>query len=407
MDNLTLSNDEPECEERPPLFLGFKMVLVGVIGTIIALIGFLENALAFYTFISSKALRNKSLLYLTCLSACDIFICFSYIEIMSVQIYAETILIFQFFCRHRGKIVFMAFLFGILFRGSIYFEIQIYYLKECEGFASMGVKISELARNVYYDGIWRFWTRRIATVFLPFFILLYCNAAIVVNLRKCNRENTIKMLVLYCIFGISVASCELRNRVKAATRSLIMVVTCYLFSNIIDVFIAAWEYLDGASLLQLEEFYSIATDVSSLLTILAASLRFPIYLINDKIILREVRFTVCFFYYHLAVCFSILSKRSRRKHHLKDELKLNNQNKINTHNSTDDIVLRKTRNSLGAVCISVTDIGINKQRSQHSIVALQMSPSQIAVRIPLVLEEHSSSEETILLLMLSAWITSI
>lgn len=67
-----------------------------------------------------------------------------------------------------------------------------------------------------------------------------------------------------------------------------MVVTCYLFSNIIDVFIAAWEYLDDASLLQLEEFYSIATDVSSLLTILAASLRFPIYLINDKLILREV-----------------------------------------------------------------------------------------------------------------------
>lgn len=67
-----------------------------------------------------------------------------------------------------------------------------------------------------------------------------------------------------------------------------MVVTCYLFSNIIDVIIAAWEYLDDASLLQVEEFYSIATDVSSLLAILAASLRFPIYLINDKIILREV-----------------------------------------------------------------------------------------------------------------------
>lgn len=87
---------------------------------------------------------------------------------------------------------------------------------------------------------------------------------------------------------LRVASRKFRSRVKAATRSLIMVVTCYLFSNIIDVFIAAWEYLDDASLLQLEEFYSIATDVSSLLTILAASLRFPIYLINDKVILREV-----------------------------------------------------------------------------------------------------------------------
>uniref|UniRef100_A0A8R1TUE6 G-protein coupled receptors family 1 profile domain-containing protein n=1 Tax=Onchocerca volvulus TaxID=6282 RepID=A0A8R1TUE6_ONCVO len=367
MDNETILNDEQECEEHPPLSLDSKMVLVGVIGTIIAAIGFLENTLVFYTFVSSRALRNKNLLYLTCLSACDIFICFSYIEIMS---------------------------------------IQIYHLEECEGFASMGVEISELARNVYYDGIWRFWTRRIATVFLPFFVLLYCNAAIVVNLRKSNRENTVKMLVLYCIFGISVVSCKLRNRVKAATRSLIMVVTCYLCSNIIDVIIAAWEYLDNASLLQLEEFYSLATDVSSLLTILAASLRFPIYLINDKIILREVRFNACFFYYHLAVCFSVLSKRSRRKHHLKGELKqqLNSQNKtLITHKSPDNITLSKTRNSLGAVFLSVTGIGLDRQRSHHSIVDLEMNASQIAVHIPLVLKEQSSSEvndnhETILLL---------
>ncbi|OZC08173.1 hypothetical protein X798_04789 [Onchocerca flexuosa] len=282
----------------------------------------------------------------------------------------------------------------------------IYHLEECEGFASMGVEISELARNVYYDGIWRFWTRRIATVFLPFFVLLYCNAAIVVNLRKSNRENTVKMLVLYCIFGISIVSCKLRNRVKAATRSLIMVVTCYLCSNIIDVIIAAWEYLDNASLLQLEEFYSFATDVSSLLTILAASLRFPIYLINDKIILKEVRFNVCFFYYHLAVCFSVLAKRSKRKHHLKGELKqqLNSQNKtLIIHKSPDNITLSKTRNSLGAVFLSVTGIGLDRQRSNHSIVGLEMNASQFAINIPLVAEEQSSSEandnhETILLL---------
>lgn len=69
-----------------PFFEGFKMVLVGVIGTIIAAIGFLENTLVFYTFVSSRALRKKNLLYLKCLSACDIFICFSYVEIMSVQV---------------------------------------------------------------------------------------------------------------------------------------------------------------------------------------------------------------------------------------------------------------------------------------------------------------------------------
>uniref|UniRef100_A0A0R3RWH7 G_PROTEIN_RECEP_F1_2 domain-containing protein n=1 Tax=Elaeophora elaphi TaxID=1147741 RepID=A0A0R3RWH7_9BILA len=429
MNNSTITIDGSECEEHPPLSLislihlklnrdkklskNFKMVLVGVIGTIIAIIGFLENTLVFYTFVSSRALRNKNLLYLTCLSACDIFICFSYVEIMSVQIYAEYFHYFPLF-RLWHNYLRVAFAISHIAICTISFLIMAAaierYLqngtsRKCEGFASMGVKISELAHNVYYDGIWRFWTRRIATVFLPFFVLLYCNAAIVVNLRRNNRESTIKMLVLYCIFGISVASCKLRNRVKAATRALIMVVTCYLFSNIIDVFIAAWEYLDAASLSQLEEFYSIATDVSSLLTILAASLRFPIYLINDKIILREVRFTVCFFYYHLAVCFSILSKRSRRKHHLKGELKerFSIQRETITHNRTDNTPIRKTRNSLGAVFISVTGIGLDQQRLRNSIVALEMSPSQIAVRIPFTNEEQSSTEindnqETVLLL---------
>lgn len=79
-----------------------------------------------------------------------------------------------------------------------------------------------------------------------------------------------------------------------------MVVSCYLCSNIIDVFIAAWEYLDSASLMELEEFYTIVTDVSSLLTVLASSLRLPIYLINDTIIRNEVEF-------HF-IAFSFLSK---------------------------------------------------------------------------------------------------
>ncbi|VDM96041.1 unnamed protein product [Thelazia callipaeda] len=338
MDNETWLLNELECQERPALFLKFKMIFVGIIGTLSALIGFLENILVFYTFISSRVLRHKNLLHLTCLSVCDIFICFSYIEIMSVQVFAEYFryfpllqlwhsylkvafatshiaicsasflimaaaferylqigttlklfiqLIFQFFCRHRGKIVIAAFLLAVLFRGSVYFEIQIYHLENCEGFASIGVRVSELAQNVYYDGIWRFLIRRIATVFLPFFVLSYCNAAIVVSLRRNNRKNTIKMLV---ILFLSATSSKLRDRVKVATRSLMMVVTCYLCSNIIDVFISAWEYLDSASLMQLEEFYSTATDVSSLLTTLAACLRLPIYLINDKVIRKEVMF---------------------------------------------------------------------------------------------------------------------
>lgn len=69
---------------------------------------------------------------------------------------------------------------------------------------------------------------------------------------------------------------------------LIMVVTCYLIANIIDVFIASWEYIDGESLRNFGEFYTIATDTSSLLSVLSASLRLPIYIANDEVIRHEV-----------------------------------------------------------------------------------------------------------------------
>ncbi|EJW72639.1 hypothetical protein WUBG_16451, partial [Wuchereria bancrofti] len=82
---------------------------------------------------------------------------------------------------------------------------------------------------------------------------------------------------------------------------------------------------------------------------------------------------------------------------------LNSQSKTITHNSTENITLRKTRNSLGAVFISVTGIGLGRQHSQHSVFALERIPSQISVRIPLAVKEQSSSEitdkhETLLLL---------
>lgn len=81
----------------------------------------------------------------------------------------------------------------------------------------------------------------------------------------------------------------MKSRLKTATRMLIMVVTCYLCANIIDVFIAAWEHIDGESLMQFGEFYTLATDVASLLSVLAASLRLPIYVINDAVIRKEVK----------------------------------------------------------------------------------------------------------------------
>uniref|UniRef100_A0A915DBW8 Uncharacterized protein n=1 Tax=Ditylenchus dipsaci TaxID=166011 RepID=A0A915DBW8_9BILA len=82
-------------------------------------------------------------------------------------------------------------------------------------------------------------------------------------------------------------------RVRSATRMLIAVVTCYLLANMLDVFLASWEYLDGQSLAEMSGFYTVATDVSSLLSVLSSSLRLPIYLlVGDKLLQTEIKRTL-------------------------------------------------------------------------------------------------------------------
>uniref|UniRef100_A0A914DWB1 G-protein coupled receptors family 1 profile domain-containing protein n=1 Tax=Acrobeloides nanus TaxID=290746 RepID=A0A914DWB1_9BILA len=152
----------------------------------------------------------------------------------------------------------------------------------------MGVTLSQIAKNPYYDSIWRFWIRRMATIFFPFIILAYCNAAIVYSLNENGRDKMIKTLILFMTVGHSGDIENIKSRVRAATRMLIIIVSCYLCTNIVDVFIATWEYVDAASLSEMSGFYTVATDVSSLLSVTGAALRLPIYIANDDLIRREV-----------------------------------------------------------------------------------------------------------------------
>lgn len=87
---------------------------------------------------------------------------------------------------------------------------------------------------------------------------------------------------------------RLKSRVRAATQILIIVVTCYLFANIIDVIIAFLEYMSPEALQEYDAFYTIATDVSSLLSTLSSALRLPIYIANDKLIRHEVSLNFIF-----------------------------------------------------------------------------------------------------------------
>ncbi|CAJ0604297.1 unnamed protein product [Cylicocyclus nassatus] len=85
-------------------------------------------------------------------------------------------------------------------------------------------------------------------------------------------------------------------------------VCCYLAANIIDVIVAFWETIDIKSLYANEGVYTVTTDISSFLTILACSLRPPICVINDKHIRTAVFRQLQDLYGHLWSCCPDISR---------------------------------------------------------------------------------------------------
>ncbi|VDM79631.1 unnamed protein product [Strongylus vulgaris] len=196
--------------------------------------------------------------------------------------------LFRLLARHRASVVLFCFAASCVFRGTVFFEVAVVYNPRCNGFSSMGLASSRLFADPLYDAIWKFWIRKIVTVFLPFIALAWFNLAIVLNVRKSDRDQTVKALVMFTTVGTRAEVTRLRSRLRTVTRMLVMVVCCYLAANIIDVMVAFWETIDIESLLANEGFYAVTTDISSFLPILACSLRPPIYIINDKQIRTEV-----------------------------------------------------------------------------------------------------------------------
>ncbi|VDP49034.1 unnamed protein product [Heligmosomoides polygyrus] len=85
-------------------------------------------------------------------------------------------------------------------------------------------------------------------------------------------------------------------RIRAATRTLIIIVCTYLMSNLLSVIITIWEYLDAESLFQRYlSFYVLSVDSISLLTIVASCLRLPIYVTCQPLLRKEMYQFICEF----------------------------------------------------------------------------------------------------------------
>uniref|UniRef100_A0A914W2X6 G-protein coupled receptors family 1 profile domain-containing protein n=1 Tax=Plectus sambesii TaxID=2011161 RepID=A0A914W2X6_9BILA len=340
------SSSEVQCDLPQKTLVELRLVLVGFIGTFVSTMSILENLLLLYMFTTRPHFRSTPLYYMSWLACNDIIICVSYILLMSVynvmvdytqslQLYfmvhfyvrpmfaisivsmtASSFLmvaaalercfrtidrtrqLWSWMSANRRTVAICAVLIGVISRGSIFFEMHLQHQEECEGtFMEYQVVLNtELISQPLY-AFYRFYIRNILTVVLPFIILAVCNAVIVYRLKKRTTSAVINDDKAVCHMPMIQRQTERINNhrtavrkqdsavaLQSATRMLVLIVLSYLVARSLDVVITVWEYIDDESLLAQDEFYTIAVDLISLLTVFSSAFRLPIYsLCNDAI----------------------------------------------------------------------------------------------------------------------------
>ncbi|GMR59472.1 hypothetical protein PMAYCL1PPCAC_29667, partial [Pristionchus mayeri] len=312
-----------ECDEVDSDFLTERFWLCVVIGGSVSIVSILENLFIFFLFASSRQHRNSYNLYLLLLAFFDVFMGISYIALMSVMViinftasyqlkrmwasylvpmlaisqvalttstylitfaaierYAITIThrTVELLQKNRRWFVLTAFVIGLITKGSYFLELRIERNETCAGHvAEFKAAPSNLTLNTIYRTYFRFHFRTISTVIAPFFFLFLITSSLVWKLKKAIREKNGQML------DVQHAK-QKKARIRAATRTLVILIFTYLMSNCLGVLISLWEYIDMNSL-----YSNISVDIISFLSIVACALRLPIYLSCQPLLRKEAK----------------------------------------------------------------------------------------------------------------------
>ncbi|CAD5232687.1 unnamed protein product [Bursaphelenchus xylophilus] len=349
----------------------FRVALVGIVGSSVATISFVENLLLFYVFSTSRKLRRQNYANPVLLAFFDSVVSICYMLTICVPVIGYTVhserviriwanymrvtyvikhfalnvsnfllvvaslerylangpILKQSFQKrllvlivgNKPLVIFMIFLLAFVFKATLYFETDLLEL-DCHPIERIHpIWLDEMELGSTFNwAAWRFWMRKVFTIILPFIVLAFCNAHIVLHLRRKRRKSekqhfthpppTIGVTVTrYPLKKFmrnsqrtisqtdsgksfkSRGSYIMRQRysekrgVRVATRTLVMVVGCYLISNSVSTILNIWEYFDSLFFrYDHYYFYLVASDLAALLTICGCALRLPIYVINDK-----------------------------------------------------------------------------------------------------------------------------
>ncbi|KHN79207.1 hypothetical protein Tcan_11933 [Toxocara canis] len=140
----------------------------------------------------------------------------------------------QFHRDHRIVISVVALVFALLCKAPLYFELEVVANENCTGVTEHKAVVAEWTEDEPYKTFYRFWFRNVITIFLPFVLLFYFNIQIVARLRRQHQGARL----------FRFATSEHRKNIRAATRMLVLVSCTYLASNILNVIVSAWEFID-------------------------------------------------------------------------------------------------------------------------------------------------------------------
>lgn len=146
-----------------------------------------------------------------------------------------------------------------------------------------------------------FYVMNVVQVFIPFILLTILNVGIIRTLR---RRLSLAEKFLFPVRYVSESTFEKgmsREKLKSATYTLLAVVTGYLISNLLSITITIIEYFMQSMLMDENgnsaRWYTLATDLSSILTMVNSCLRFPVYCWCSRVFRHEaLGFLRCYQY---------------------------------------------------------------------------------------------------------------
>uniref|UniRef100_A0A1I7ZEH2 G_PROTEIN_RECEP_F1_2 domain-containing protein n=1 Tax=Steinernema glaseri TaxID=37863 RepID=A0A1I7ZEH2_9BILA len=316
--------DEDECYYMGTDYLHIKIYLIGVFATSIALLSILLNSFFVLVFLLNPSLRRTSLYYFGILALIDVFMAFNYIALMTVPVYMDQFQLLwlyhvflaylrpvmtesncamfssmmlilcatlerflriisspntdklrRFVASHRPLMCFLCVAIAFLYKLCTFFEIQYVEKEQCAEWSRFEIVPALLAQNATYRFWWMFVTRNMLDRIVPFFVLVALNFIIINGLKEEHRKCSMKA------GPMSVENS--RGSLKDATRALISVITMYLLSQFLQVFITFWEAFHKQSLeLDFQELYSYLNDIMSIMTLITSALHYPVYCVLNR-----------------------------------------------------------------------------------------------------------------------------